>query len=321
MDTLLDWLARCILRALQFLPLPWAARLGRIGGEICYWCDIRHRRVALRNLKLCFAAERTARELRALARENFRRIGENYASGAKTAFMSFEELKPFVEFVGAGKLASNRSVIIALGHFGNFELFARIGHLVPQLKPVATYRGLPHPVLNRLLLSLRSRSGCTFFERRTDADALKAALRSERLLLGLLADQHAGRRGLRLPFLGHDCSTSAAPAVFALRYNCHLATGFCFRVGLAQWRVEVGEEIPTRANGSPRPVEAIMRDVNQSFERAVRRDPANWFWVHNRWKPARRIRNSGRSRGSSNRDRESGKSEIRLSQSEANPKS
>ena len=27
-----------------------------------------------------------------------------------------------------------------------------------------------------------------------------------------------------------------------------------------------------------------MLDVNRAFEAAVRRDPANWFWVHNRWK-------------------------------------
>jgi lauroyl/myristoyl acyltransferase len=27
-----------------------------------------------------------------------------------------------------------------------------------------------------------------------------------------------------------------------------------------------------------------MRDVNHAFEIAVRRDPANWFWVHRRWK-------------------------------------
>jgi KDO2-lipid IV(A) lauroyltransferase len=31
-----------------------------------------------------------------------------------------------------------------------------------------------------------------------------------------------------------------------------------------------------------------MLDVNRAFEAAVRRDPANWFWVHNRWKPAKK---------------------------------
>ena len=28
----------------------------------------------------------------------------------------------------------------------------------------------------------------------------------------------------------------------------------------------------------------LMRDINRAFEVAVRHDPANWFWVHNRWK-------------------------------------
>ena len=107
------------------------------------------------------------------------------------------------------------------------------------------------------------------------------------MLLGLLSDQHGGDNGLRSPFLGHDCSTSPAPAVFALRYNCPLFTGFCFRVAPARWRIEVGDEIGVFENGRPRSTDAIMRDVNRSFEVALRRDPANWFWVHNRWKPAR----------------------------------
>ena len=64
-----------------------------------------------------------------------------------------------------------------------------------------------------------------------------------------------------------------------------LHTAICYRIGLAQWRIEVGDEIPTRENGQPRSSEDIMRDVNRALETAVRRDPANWFWVHNRWKP------------------------------------
>jgi KDO2-lipid IV(A) lauroyltransferase len=90
---------------------------------------------------------------------------------------------------------------------------------------------------------------------------------------------------LRLPFFGHDSSTSAAPAIFALRYRCSLYTGICYRVGLAKWRIEAGAEIPVLENGQPRSTRAIMLEVNQAFEAAIRRDPANWFWVHNRWKP------------------------------------
>ena len=105
-------------------------------------------------------------------------------------------------------------------------------------------------------------------------------------MLGLLCDQHAGNSALRLPFFGQDCSTSSAPAVFALRYDCRLFTGFCFRTALGRWLLEVGQEIPTHENCQPRSTAAIMLDINRAFETAVRRDPANWFWVHKRWKPA-----------------------------------
>jgi KDO2-lipid IV(A) lauroyltransferase len=103
------------------------------------------------------------------------------------------------------------------------------------------------------------------------------------IILGLLADQSMD--GLRGPFLGHDCSTTLAPAVFALRYHCELYTAVCYRTALAKWRLELGEKIPTHENNRPRPSGEIMRDVNRAFEAAVRRDPANWFWVHKRWKP------------------------------------
>jgi KDO2-lipid IV(A) lauroyltransferase len=188
----------------------------------------------------------------------------------------------------SGQGPQNR--IVAIGHFGNFELYARFGQFVPDFKCATTYRGLRQPALNRLLQSLREKSGCRFFERRTEAAALIAAMSDTGLLLGLLADQHASRGGRRVPFFGHDCSTSIAPAVLALRYHCPLHTGICYRLEPGRWQIEAGEEIPTRENGRPRQVEAITLDINRAFEAAIRRDPANWFWVHNRWKPPRTVR-------------------------------
>ena len=293
METALYILVRSLIALLQALPLTWVARLGRIGGALAYWLDGRHRRRAISNLTMCFSGEKSADELRALARENFRRIGENYACAIKTAAMSLEQLRPHVEFVAPPDIVSPppgkapQSIVAAIGHFGNFELYARFGQFAPAFKSATTYRGLKEASLNRLLQSLRERSGCLFFERRSDAPLLRAFMNQPAVILGLLSDQHAGNGGLRLPFLGHDCSTSAAPAVFALRYQCALYTGICYRVGLGRWRIESGGEIPTRQNGEARSTEAIMTDVNRSFEAAVRRDPANWFWVHNRWKPSR----------------------------------
>ncbi|MCX6924232.1 MAG: hypothetical protein NT154_13625, partial [Verrucomicrobia bacterium] len=290
METPLFALARALVALIQALPLTWVARVGRLSGGLAYWVDARHRRVALRNLTLCFGQEQSPAQLRALARENFRRIGENYACAIKTASMSYEELKAHVEFVGNPLIVSppagqeRPSVVAAIGHFGNFELYARFGQFASGYKCATTYRGLRQPSLDRLLQSLRERSGCLFFERRFDGAALKTFMNQPSVILGLLSDQSSG--AVRVPFLGHDCSTTTAPAIFALRYHCTLITGICYRVGLARWRIEAGAEIPTRENGQPRTSAAIMGDVNRAFEAAVRRDPANWFWVHRRWKPA-----------------------------------
>jgi len=290
MDTLIYWLARALVASIQALPLTLIARLGRVGGGLAFWLDARHRRVALQNLTMCFGKDQSPEEIRAIARENFRRIGENFACAVKTAAMTFEALRPHVEFTGTERLPGKNSgqpppnVVIAIGHFGNFELYARFGQFRPEYQCTTTYRALKHPAFNRLLQQLRERSGCLFFERRADGPLLRAAMHRRGIILGFLTDQSTA--GLRGPFLGHDCSTTLAPAVFALRYHCELYTGFCYRVALAKWRLELGEKIPTHENEKLRSSEEIMRNVNRAFEAAVRHDPANWFWVHRRWKPA-----------------------------------
>ena len=285
MDFLLYAVARTLVALIQAMPLTWVARIGRATAVVSYKLDKSHRRVALNNLTLCFGAEKSKEEIEAIAKENFKRLGENYLCAIKTASMDIKDLLKHVEFVGDyGLLKQPKNMIFDIGHFGNFELYARFGQLAPTHQCATTYRALNQPGLNRILLSLREKSGCLFFERRTDAPLLRAAMLKSNLLLGLLADQHASG-GVRIPFFGHDCSTSTAPAVLALRYDCRLFTAICYRIAPARWRVEGGAEIPTHENGKPRSSADIMLDVNRAFETAVRRDPANWFWVHKRWKP------------------------------------
>ena len=289
MDTVLYILARTVVALLQALPLRVVARMGRAGGAAFYFADARHRKVAIKNIALSFP-EKSATEVKALAKENFKRIGENFSCAVKTASMSNEEIAAVLDVTGIEKFYCPKpgqkpeSRVFAIGHFGNFEIYARSFMYVPGYKFATTYRGVRQPSVNKLLKSLREKSGCLFFERRTDADALKAAMNEGNMLLGLLSDQHAGDKGLRLKFFGRDCSTSAAPAVMALRYDCPLFTSVCYRTDLGRWRIEVGDEIPTHRDGKPRPTADIMQDVNSAFESAIRRDPANWFWVHNRWK-------------------------------------
>jgi KDO2-lipid IV(A) lauroyltransferase len=163
-------------------------------------------------------------------------------------------------------------------------LLARLEYYVPGLQCAATYRGVKPAALDRLLYSLRTKCGALFFERRSDAEGLKRAMNQGGLMLVLVCDQSTRDSGLELSFLGNSCFASRAPAVMAARYDCQLFVPICYRIGLGRWKIEIGEAIPTRVNGRRRSTDDITRDVNRAFEAGVRRDPANWFWVHNRWK-------------------------------------
>lgn len=290
MSSIAYWFVRAIVACLQALPLAGVARVGRFFGALAWTLNRRHRGVILENLRAALP-ELSPEQQAHTARENMLRIAENYAAAVKTASMSPAEILRVCEVDGLENLAGivrdrkARNCVVAIGHFGNFELYALLGNLMPGMKPATTYRGLNQPRLNEILTRLRNRSGCRFYERRTEAKALKEALNEGGLLLGLLADQHAGRGGVWGPFLGRACATTPAPALFALRYEAPLFTAVCYRVGLGRWRVEVGPEIPTHENGAARPVAAITAEINEAFEHAIRRDPANWFWVHKRWKP------------------------------------
>jgi Kdo2-lipid IVA lauroyltransferase/acyltransferase len=292
MSTLFYWSGRALVALIQALPLTFVARVGRLLGWLGWLLARSHRRLCINNLTHAFSAEKSADEICAIAKECFLRIGENMISAVKTAGMTIEQLKPHLEIgVGSplpGKKAGEPlpNFVFGIGHFGNFELYARFQSLRPDYQMATTYRALQQPGLNRLMQEMRNRSGCLYFERRFEGSEMRAAMSRGGVLLGLLGDQSS--RGLRGPFLGRDCDTGLAPAVLALRYGCDLYTVFCFRIGLAKWRLELGEKIETHENGRARSSEDIMRDMNRSYEKAVRRDPANWFcWVHRRWKPAR----------------------------------
>jgi KDO2-lipid IV(A) lauroyltransferase len=243
--------------------------------------------VALENLHLALGSELDGTSIEAIAKEHFKRLGESYCAAIKTASMSDAQLCGRIEVTGFEALIppDGKVAVVALGHFGNFEVFARLRPYAGGRQLATTYRALKPDAIDQVLQRLRSQSGILFFERTRDGAKLRSALNQGNLLLGLLSDQHAGNKGLWLPFFGHHCSTGAAPAVYAQRFQAPLAVGACYRTKLGHWRLEFSAPIPTlRPDGSPRSQADIMLEVNARLEAAVRKDPANWFWVHRRWK-------------------------------------
>ena len=290
-NSIFYYLARFFIAVIQLMPLKLVALAGRVGGYLFYFLDMRHRRVAVNNLLASLGNSHSKKAIISIARENFCRIGEVYFSALKTAAIPTEKIGSVLSSKGRENISlakqkdgSLPSFLFALGHFGNFELYAKSGVFVPGFELSTTYRGFRQPWLEQLILSLRRKSGVSFFDRRWDGEKLRAFMNRPGTITGLLADQSAGRSGMRLPFFGRPCSVTPAPALFALRYNLSLHGCFCRRLGVGRWEIDVGPEIPTHYHDQARPIEDIMSDINSQFESFILEDPANWFWVHDRWK-------------------------------------
>ena len=229
-----------------------------------------------------------SKEIHALALENFRRIGEAYACAIRTPGMDPRELLARIEFVGLEDLLQSGAdrLVVATGHFGGFDLLAHVQGHWPNWRLATTYRAQRFTALNTTLQRLRSLTGVQFIERHESTRAIHRFFDQNQSILALFSDQHGGGKGLWLPFLGHRCSCSPAPAVIALRYKALLTMAICYRTDLARWRIEVGPVIPTHdEHGEERSLEDITLEIHRQYDIAVRRDPANWFWVHRRWKP------------------------------------
>ena len=295
-ETLIYITASVIIKLTSITPIRYLAWAGRQIGRLAWYIDRRHRLVAIVNIEAAFPELNTDACIN-LSKKNFQRLGETYACILKTGGMNAEQINNLLSFKGYEQIEEifkndpEARVILAIGHYGNFELFSWIGLGAPSAKPATTYRALRQPKLTELMLKLRANSGCLYFERRTEGIKLQDALKTPHIVLGLLADQNAGKGGLWLPVFGRETSVSPAPAIFAKRYNCHLFPSACFRIRSGQWLIELGKEIPVIENGLRRSTVSITRDIISAQEQTIRRDPANWFWVHNRWKP-RQVKHS-----------------------------
>ena len=138
----------------------WRSRLllalGEAVGSTAFWLGLR-RRVALDGLRRAFP-ERSEAERRAIARAAYRQLGRSLAELVAWRRLTASEVERLVRFVGWDRyqaaLAGGRGVVVAVAHFGNWELPARAA-ANRGMSVTAITRTLRGPI-NEKLLALRT---------------------------------------------------------------------------------------------------------------------------------------------------------------------
>ena len=178
--------------------------------------------------------------------------------------------------------AEGRPVILACAHFGNYD--AMRAAVKARGWPVgALYRPMNNAAFNRHYIPAMEAIASPIFPRGRAGLAQMLRFLKSGGFLCLGFDQYV-RDGVTLTFFGRPSETVTTPADLARRYDAALVPINAIRQpdGLS-FRVEVGAPIP---HGEPA---AMMQALNDDLERLVRAHMGQWFWVHRRWKPRRRL--------------------------------
>lgn len=178
-----------------------------------------------------------------------------------------------------------RGIVVATAHTGNWDLVAcAAAESVPLT--VVTKR-LSIRVLDRCWQRLRRRHGVSIADVGHAARAALGAL-ARREAVAMLIDQAPERtRGVvEMRFLGRRALVDLAPALIAMRARAPLVAVFALRLPDGRHAVEVpGVLYPPERASRDWAVDS-MRTVTQWLEDYVLREPAQWLWMHRRWKGA-----------------------------------
>jgi KDO2-lipid IV(A) lauroyltransferase len=272
-----------------YLPLWISYPLGETLGRLVFFVDRRHRRVALENLRLAFGSACTNDEIVAMARSNFRCLGQTFVDTCRLVRLSPQALTEVVEIEGMEVLESPRArgqgIMSVTGHFGPWEYLPAFStHFAGEPLTVVA-RALDNPYLDRILNGLRRRWGSRIVEKRKAMKVVSDVL-CHGGRVGVLIDQHVSRKkGVLVSFFGHPACTTSAPAFLALRSGAAVIPIVILREGRGRFRILLGKEVSAHRTGTVKEdVVALTAAMTAALEELIRHCPEQWFWVHRRWK-------------------------------------
>jgi KDO2-lipid IV(A) lauroyltransferase len=290
-------MVRFFVCLVQALPFAVSTMIADILAWLAHRVDRRHRQVARENLQQAFPGCHQPAERNRLVLQVYRHfcgmlieiihLPRRLNASNCLRFLEVPRIRYLLD-----NLLSGRPVLFVTGHFGNWEMTSYVmGLLGFQAHAVA--RPLDNRFLDDFLRRFREKTGQKLLAKHGDFEKMQSLL-DQAALLGALADQDAGRRGLFVDFFGRPASTHKALALLALQYQVPIMVFGAAKVAEPmRYRLLVEDLIiPEDYRNHANPILAITQQFTTALERIIRTAPEQYFWLHRRWKhqPAKRAR-------------------------------
>ena len=271
-----------VLWLIHFLPLSIQAAIGHGVGRLLYIVAAERRRVALKNLSLCFP-ELDERARVALAKDHFAAFARSFIEHGILWWASRERVQSLVKVKGIEhwEKVKDRSVILLAPHFVGLDMGGiRLGS---EYRVVSVYSHQKNAAMDRMLYRGRTRFVMpALFSRQDGIRPVVRAIR-EGLPFYYLPDMDFGSRdSVFVPFFGVQAATITGLARIARLANAAVVPAVTRQLpGGAGYELHF---YPAWENFPGENPEADARRMNAFIEERVREMPAQYLWVHKRFK-------------------------------------
>ena len=269
-----------MIRGLCALPRPIGLKVGKWIGLATFWGSKRRRQICETNLKLAFpdlGRSASARLCKKVFIENGRGLIETGWSWWSKPERFWRDMKVHgIEHLREATQNPNGVLLIG-GHYSALDLggllFANISE-----RFAATYRPHNSELVETQILKGRQR----FMDLidRNDIRSLFKALDNGQTVW-FAPDQDLGRaRSIFVDFFGVPAATNAGLQKLAKRGATPLVIGF-HRNALGQYVIRF---LPWEGDPSTQSPEEFAKTMNFLLEKMIRQEPAQYMWMHRRYK-------------------------------------
>lgn len=281
--------AQCALWLLQLLALPPLRVLYAISTVMAWVLRVvvRYRRkVVRRNLERALP-EVGKERLREIERQFYIHLCDVFFEAIKMLHISMDELRRRVEFTNAPLMADlasrGNSVILYLGHYGNWEWLQLIGDHVPLPKShkMEVYRPMHYDWIDFVVRHIRDRFDTTLVAQ--DAvvrQALGFHHAGEPFACAFINDQRPNSYNLRhwAEFLHQDTAISTGGELIGRKVGATFVYVDVEKVDRGRYRVTY---VPMEDDGRENSYSLQFLGL---METTIRRAPQYWLWSHDRWR-------------------------------------
>ena len=274
-----------LLRLTALLPLPLTHAIGALLGWLLWRIPSAPRRIAARNLALCFP-ELTPTGRDRLLRRNLMETGRGLLELGPLWLWPGQRVLALVRGSVAGEEAlaaaarQQRGAILLTPHLGAWEM---AGLYYSSRHPLTILYRPSRLGLDELSVRGRGRVGGKVVA--TDARGVRALLTSLRNgeILGILPDQDPGEEGgVFAPFFGIAANTMTLVSRLALKTGVPVFLTWAERLPRGRGYALHLRALPEVTAAASLEVSAAA--LNQGVEAAVRSLPAQYLWVYKRFK-------------------------------------